>query len=110
MTQVVQVEQVERVVVMTLDRPGQLNAIDRQVLSEFDDALGWIESDNDVGAMVVTGGGRAFCAGADLAELSSLETGAEFRSWIHGFSDVLDRLVRCPKPSVAAVDGVAFGG
>jgi enoyl-CoA hydratase/carnithine racemase len=110
MAAVVQFESVDSIAIVTIDRPQQLNAIDRSVLQQLDAALDRIESDRAIGAFIVTGAGRAFCAGADLTELSSLTNGAAFREWIRDFTDVLDRLEACTKPSVAAVDGAALGG
>jgi len=110
MAAVVQFESVDSIAMVTIDRPQQLNAIDGSVLRQLDAALDRIESDDEIRAFVVAGEGRAFCAGADLTELSSLANGAAFRAWIREFTDVLDRLERCSKPSVAAVDGAALGG
>jgi enoyl-CoA hydratase len=110
MTTVVRLEPIGRIAIITLDRPQQLNAIDRSLLRQLHDALARIDADDAIGAFVVAGEGRAFCAGADIAELSSLADGAEFAEWILTFTTVLDRLERCSKPSVAAVDGAALGG
>jgi enoyl-CoA hydratase len=96
----VQFEPADRIAVVTINRPNQLNAIDRSVLQQLDDGLSRIESDATIRAFVVAGAGRAFCAGADIAELSSLADGAAFREWIREFTDVLDRLDRCPKPAL----------
>lgn len=106
----IKIERRGRILYLIMNRPATLNAVDALMHTELARVFRDANDDAESDIVVLTGAGRAFCAGADLAELSSLETGAEFRTWIHGFSDVLDRLVRCPKPSVAAVDGVAFGG
>jgi enoyl-CoA hydratase len=100
----------ERVAVVTLTRPDRLNAIGRDTLTEVDAVLAELADDHDIGALVITGEGRAFSAGANIDELSGLEGPAAFAEFVHFFTDVLDRLERHPKPSVAAVDGVAFGG
>ena len=100
----------DRVAVVTLTRPDRLNAIGRDTLTELDAVLAALADDHDVGALVITGEGRAFSAGANIDELSDLEGPAAFAHFVHFFTDVLDRLEQHPKPSVAAVDGVAFGG
>ena len=57
----------DNILTLTLNRPEQLNAFNRQMLSEMVDALDRADADDAVRAIVVTGAGRAFCAGADLS-------------------------------------------
>ena len=104
------VERDGRVAVVTLDRPGQLNAIGHELLRQLDRALADVEADDSVGAMVVAGAGRAFSAGADIAEFAALGDAGAFRAWIDRFSRTYDRLERVPCPTIAAVDGPALGG
>jgi enoyl-CoA hydratase len=98
------------IAVVTLSRPDRLNAIGTDTLAALDAALTQLEADASVRAFVVTGEGRAFCAGADIDELARLDGAAGFARFVRAFTDVLDRLERNPKPSVAAIDGAAFGG
>jgi enoyl-CoA hydratase/carnithine racemase len=98
------------IAVVTLSRPDRLNAIGTDTLVALDAALIALASDDRVRAFVVTGEGRAFCAGADIGELSGLDGAAGFARFVHTFTDVLDRLEAHPKPSVAAIDGAALGG
>ena len=98
------------IAVVTLTRPDRLNAIGTDTLAALDAALTQLEADASVLAFVVTGEGRAFCAGADIDELAGLDGAAGFARFVRAFTDVLDRLERNPKPSVAAVDGAALGG
>jgi enoyl-CoA hydratase len=98
------------IAVVTLSRPDRLNAIGTDTLVALDAALNALASDDRVRAFVVTGEGRAFCAGADIDELSGLDGAAGFARFVHTFTDVLDRLEQHPKPSVAAIDGAALGG
>jgi enoyl-CoA hydratase len=98
------------IAVVTLTRPDRLNAIGTDTLAALDAALTQLEADASVRAFVVTGEGRAFCAGADIDELAMLDGAAGFARFVRAFTDVLDRLERNPKPSVAAIDGAAFGG
>jgi enoyl-CoA hydratase len=98
------------IAVVTLSRPDRLNAIGTDTLVALDAALLELEADDSVRTFVVAGEGRAFCAGADIDELSGLEGAAGFARFVRSFTDVLDRLERHPKPSVAAIDGAALGG
>jgi len=104
------VDRRERVAIITLTRPDRLNAIGRDTLTELDAVLAALADDHEVGALVITGEGRAFCAGANIEELSALDGPDAFADFVRGFTDVLDHLEQHPKPSVAAIDGVAFGG
>jgi enoyl-CoA hydratase len=98
------------IAVVTLSRPDRLNAIGMATLAALDRVLVDLERDDAVRAFVVTGEGRAFCAGADIDELAGLEGAAGFARFLRAFTDVLDRLEQHPTPSIAAIDGVALGG
>jgi enoyl-CoA hydratase len=98
------------VAVLTLDRPGRLNAIGSDTVALLHDALDAIESNPAVRVVVVAGQGRAFSAGADITELDSLETAHDFARFVRSLTDSFGRLARLPQPSIAAVDGLALGG
>jgi enoyl-CoA hydratase len=98
------VERRERVAVVTLDDPKRRNALSGGLVTELVAAFDELEADDGVGAVVVTGAAPAFCAGADLGDLST--AGAEeFRAIYEGFL----RVARSPLPTVAAVNGPAVG-
>jgi enoyl-CoA hydratase len=109
-TEVLHLERRDRVALLTLDRPGRLNAIGSDTVAQLHAALDVIEADPSLRAIVVTGAGRAFSAGADITELDSLSGPVEFAGFLQRITDVLDRLAACPVPSVAAVNGLALGG
>ncbi len=95
------------VVVVTLNRPDRLNAFDGVMRAEIRRMLKQIRDDDDARAMVLTGAGRAFCSGADLAA-------SDKRGWPTAaneprFAWCID-LLEMPKPTIAAVNGVAAGG
>ena len=95
------------VATIVLDRPERLNALSFDLLGRLDEAL---DRASDARAVVVTGaGGRAFCAGADVGELRR-RTLAEQRRGIELGQRVFAKLNALPVPSVAVINGYAFGG
>ncbi len=99
----------DRVRHLQLDRADKLNALDRHLYQALNAALDDAEDDPDISVVVLTGSGRAFSAGVDLAELArSAQPGGEpeFSEPAIGF---IDRLARFPKPLVVAVNGLAVG-
>jgi enoyl-CoA hydratase/carnithine racemase len=104
---------VDGVATLYLDRPEKLNALTRRMVDEICDAIDRTDADDEVGAVVVTGEGRAFCAGADLAD-----GGAIFDHGVEPFSMeknadgggiLARRLFDSAKPLIAAVNGPAVG-
>lgn len=96
------------VATVTLADPERRNAFTLPMVAELVHTFDGLESDEDVGAVVVTGAPPAFCAGADLSHLSSSAQGgaeAGLRAIYEGFL----RVGRCPLPTVAAVNGAAVG-
>lgn len=98
------------VAVVRLQRPDKLNALDLQLKQELADALERVVADPATRAVVLTGAGRAFCAGADLADLAP-EQGMPFRDRLATLqAQLIERIAAAPKPFVAAVNGPAVGG
>jgi enoyl-CoA hydratase len=98
------------VAVLTLRRPEQLNALSTAVIDGLRSALDDVEGDDTMRALVVTGEGKAFSAGADIKEFRALDGPIAFRAFIEHMERTLHRLARLPQPSIAAVNGMAFGG
>lgn len=100
-----------RVRLLTLDRPEALNAFSDALYHAVNDALVDAAGNDDVAVVVVTGVGRAFSAGQDLAEMATLGGAGADRSAAagHGFRPFMDTLSTFPKPLVAAVNGLAVG-
>jgi enoyl-CoA hydratase len=95
---------------LTLSRPKQLNAINRQLLDELDQLLAQLEADAGLRVLVITGeGNRAFAAGADITEMASMSA-VEAESFARHGQAVLDRLEHLAAPTIAAVNGFALGG
>jgi enoyl-CoA hydratase/carnithine racemase len=100
------------VAVITLDAPGRLNAFSRQDLHDLDRAVARCEGDPVVASVMIRGAGRAFCAGADLAlveEIRRLPPG-ERQAALALAPALVRRIALLEKPTVAAVQGAAFGG
>jgi enoyl-CoA hydratase len=92
---------------ITLNRPKALNALNDQLIDELARALDALEADAEVGAIVLTGSDKAFAAGADIKEMA----GKSFMDAYGGnFIEKWQRLSRCRKPTIAAVNGYALGG
>lgn len=95
---------------ITVNRPDKLNALSAATVGELDRAVGEAETDDQVIAVVITGAGdKAFVAGADISELSSLGP-VEAKEFALRGQAVFARIEKLRKPSVAAVNGYALGG
>lgn len=98
------------VLTITLNRPEKLNSATDQLLGELADAFKQAQRDANVRAVIVTGAGRGFCAGQDLASVQEREGGVSYGEHLrHTWNVVLKRLAECEKPIIAAVNGVAAG-
>lgn len=106
----VRYEIIDDVAVITLNRPQVFNAIDRSVTDGMVEAMA--RAGSEARAAVVTGEGKAFCAGADLADLEReyQAGGPDLHEVItQRFNPIVQALLSCPIPTVAAVNGVAAG-
>ena len=106
----ISIEQVQRVAIVTLNRPEVLNALNLQLVRELDEAIINMVQDEDVGAIVITGAGeRAFSAGADIHE--NREKSQEERDEAAAErAEYTWRMASCPKPIIGAVNGLCYGG
>jgi enoyl-CoA hydratase len=97
------------VAILTLDRPKALNALDRATLEQLVEACKEIAGASDIRSLVLTGEGRAFAAGADIAEMRGLDPqqAEAFSRLGHAAADALESLA---VPTIAAVNGFALGG
>jgi enoyl-CoA hydratase/carnithine racemase len=104
MAEELKVERSQNYVTLSLNRPEKRNAINRAVIDALDSALGSLEVDNDVRAVVIRGEGRAFCSGLDLRDIEQMGAGGIT------FEKVIARLQKLPVPTIAAVHGDALTG
>jgi enoyl-CoA hydratase len=94
---------------ITINRPKAMNALNSEVLHELFDAFSSFRDDKEAKAAIVTGEGRAFVAGADIAEMSKL-TPIEGRQMMQDGHNVMNLIEQIEKPVIAAVNGFALGG
>ena len=111
----------DRIATITLDRPDKLNAFTARMMFEMIDAFDRVDADDDVRAVIVTGAGRGFCAGADLAsgaDTFNYEERPDRAEQVQGddISRIRDgggrltlRIYECLKPVIAAINGPAVG-
>jgi enoyl-CoA hydratase/carnithine racemase len=101
------------VAILTLNRPGKLNALNNELISALMRALEGIEPDPAVRVVVITGAGRAFSAGADIAAFQAhMKAGPAdaVMQFMRPGHQMTRRVESFPKPIIAAVNGIAFGG
>lgn len=125
--QAIRYEIADNILTLTLDRPEQLNAFTVQMANELIDAFNRASEDDEVRAIVVTGAGRAFCAGMDLSvegnvfgldeglrpTLDDVSSNMEDPEYIRSVRDTGGRVTlaiyECKKPVIAAINGAAVG-
>jgi enoyl-CoA hydratase/carnithine racemase len=92
---------------LVLNRPRQYNALSRELLEALHCAIAELGADESVRVVVLTGSGRAFCAGHDLKEMRAAGDQREVEALFHSCSAMMQKLVELPQPVIAAVNGIA---
>jgi enoyl-CoA hydratase len=103
----------ESVAILTFERPAKLNALNYELVDSIVQALDEIEVEDQIRAVVLTGSGRAFSAGADIHEFSEdVKRGAQIvhRKFVRRGQNMTKRIENFSKPVIAAVNGLAYGG
>jgi len=96
--------------IITINRPDKMNALNKTVFNDLDDVIDEVYNNPEIKSAIITGAGpKAFVAGADISEFTSLEPDDSTRLARRG-QNVFDKIENCPKPIVAAVNGFALGG
>ena len=94
---------------ITVNREKALNALNKGVIADLHKAFDDIYADDKIRAVIITGAGRAFVAGADIAEMKVM-TAEEGRQMIATGQRLMNRIEYCEKPVIAAINGFALGG
>ena len=106
---ILQIDDEKRVRTLMLNRPEALNAFNEALYDATAEALVAAADDPEVAVVLLTGSGRGFSAGTDLAEMQARITDPNFTPGKHGFTGLIDALSAFPKPLICAVNGVGVG-
>ena len=103
------IEKKDHIAILSFNKPKVLNALDSEVLNELNSAIEYIEKDEEIYVLIITGIGKAFVAGADISEMKDMnaEQGRQFGSL---GSKVFRKIEMMKKPVIAAINGFALGG
>lgn len=105
----IKLEQQGHVGIMTVDRPEALNALNSEVLSDLSKAIDEAEANDEIYVVILTGAGRSFVAGADIAQMRDFGA-VDAKAFGDAGNGVFLRLENMRKPVIAAVNGFALGG
>ncbi len=99
------------ILLITINRPDKMNALNKDVIGELGQVMEDVYKNETVKAVILTGAGeKAFVAGADISEFTSLDAAGGSALAERGGQLVFDKIENCPKPVIAAVNGFALGG
>ena len=102
-------EKQDNIGIITINRPEALNALNTAVFNELEPLVGEIERDATLAALIITGEGRSFVAGADIGEMVNY-TADDAKRFSHHGNNTMMHITRFPSPVIAAVNGFALGG
>lgn len=102
-------EKREKIGIITMNRPKVLNAINTETLNELNEVISYVEKDEDIYVIIITGAGKAFVAGADINEMKDMTT-IEARKFSILGNRIFRKLEILAKPVIAAINGFAIGG
>lgn len=108
--EIVLVEKSEGIATVTLNRPGAMNALSRELREAIVRTFRALNDTPDVGVVILTGAGRAFCAGLDLKELGDADASADDRESAVAGADVVRALTTFERPVIGAINGFAITG
>lgn len=108
MTDNILVKKEARFVIITLNRPDKLNALTASMIRDLEDVITSVQDDPDIRSVLLTGAGKAFCAGADIRETTYNPLNA--RTYLKRFNRLLKSLEMLPQPTIAVINGAAVAG
>src|SRR5262245_44105448 len=94
------------IALLTLNRPEKLNALSAEMFASLNEVLGRLAMEPDLRVLIITGAGRAFCAGTDIEELSETNPARGHYLAERG-QELCNQVERFPAPVIAAVNGIA---
>ena len=100
------------VAVLTLNRPTSLNALSSELFACLRDSIARLDERTDIGVIVLTGSGRAFCAGGDVNQMPGRATTITFDDRVADLTHragVIQQIAECSKLTIAMVNGIAYG-
>lgn len=107
----ISIEQKEKIAVLTINRPNQLNALNSATIAELSNAFKTLEADKNVRVIILTGSGeKAFVAGADIKEFYQFDVEEGKKLSAEGHQKLFDLIENLTTPVIAAVNGFALGG
>jgi enoyl-CoA hydratase len=98
------------VATLTINRPATLNALDTATIAALHEALDEVEQDSAIRVLILTGEGRAFVAGGDIADLNSRQGLAHYQEFAEDIHRLFRRIETFDKPTIGAINGFALGG
>lgn len=97
--------------IITINRPDKMNALNKDVIEEIGKAMDEVYNNEEIKSVLLTGAGeKAFVAGADISEFAALDAQGGAALAAKGANLVFDKIENCPKPVIAAVNGFSLGG
>jgi enoyl-CoA hydratase len=110
MYQTLQYECADGIATVRFNRPGKLNAINPEMIDDLRKLASDIRADPGARVVILTGNGRAFCAGADIAALTKVGGPPDFMSFIENVQTAFNGIEDLDRPTIAAINGIAYGG
>jgi len=110
MYQTLQYECADGIATVRFNRPNKLNAINPEMIDDLRKLAADIRADPGARVVILTGNGRAFCAGADIAALAKVGGPPDFMSFIESVHMAFNGIDDLDRPTIAAINGIAYGG
>ena len=102
-------EKINKVGIIKLNRPQSLNCINEKMAMDFEKAIQDLQEDEYINIIIVTGEGKAFCAGGDINAIKNLKSADETVAFVRKAGTITSNIYHCPKPVIAMVNGAAAG-